>query len=231
MTRRPLSNQSVYLLVLGIALAVAMLPVLWPQLDLAAAAFFQHAEPPFEPRHWLWVEPVNLYVPNIFRGLFFLFLAAWLVIALMRWRRASIHMAYIAIALALGPGLATWTVKELTSRARPFDVVEFGGDRHFAPALVTARECSNNCAFTSGHIACGFFLVSMMLPFPRRRWLWIGAGLLAGGLISLSRMAVGAHWLSDALWVLPLTLLASGVAWEVQGYLFKCRPRHAQTRA
>lgn len=150
-------------------------------------------------------------------------IAAWIVLSLLRRsRRAGIALAFVGISLTLGPGLSTWAVKEHTLRARPFDVVEFGGKRQFTPALEQAAgQCSDNCAFTSGHVACGFFFVSLMLLDPRRRWRWIATGLLAGSLVSLARMSVGAHWLSDALWALPITLIASGLVWVILSYFYK----------
>ncbi len=222
MTRPALRNRTVFLLVLGASLAVGLLPVLWPQLDIAVAGYFLQDKPPVDPAQWLWVEWVNEYTPDIFRGLAMFCIAAWIVVSLLRRsRRAGIALAFVGISLLLGPGFSTWAVKEHTLRARPFDVVQFGGDRQFTPALTQARQCTDNCAFTSGHVACGFFFVSLMLLDPRRRWRWIAAGLVAGSLVGVARMSVGAHWLSDALWALPITLLASGLVWTVLSYLYK----------
>ena len=227
MTRPALRNRTVFLLVLGASLIAAMLPVLWPQIDIAVAGYFLQPEPPVDPSRWPWgwIYYVNEYTPDIFRGLSMLFIAAWIVVSLLRrWRRAGLALAFVGISLMLGPGFVTWTVKEHTLRARPFDVVEFGGSRQFTPALTQAQQCTDNCAFTSGHVACGFFFVSLMLLDPRRRWRWIVTGLLAGSLVALARIAVGAHWLSDALWALPITLVSSAVVWVVLNFFYKYGP-------
>ena len=224
MTRPALRNRTVFLLVLGASLVAAMLPVVWPQLDIAVAGFFLQPVPPVDPSQWPWgwIYYVNEYLPDIFRGLSMLFIAAWIVVSLLRrWRRAGLALAFVGISLMLGPGFATWAVKEHHLRARPFDVVEFGGSRQFTPALVQANQCTDNCAFTSGHVACGFFFVSLMLLDPRRRWRWIVTGLLAGALVALARMSVGAHWLSDALWALPITLVSSALVWVVLNFFYK----------
>jgi len=222
MSRPALRNRTVFLLVLGASLAAAMLPVLWPHLDIAVAAYFLQPAPPIDPSQWRWVFLVNEYTPDLFRGLAMTFIAAWIVISLLRrWRRAALALAFVGISLMLGPGFVTWAVKEHTLRARPFDVVEFGGNRQFTPALVPAEQCTDNCAFTSGHVACGFFFVSLMLLDPRRRWYWIATGLVAGSLIAVARMSVGAHWLSDALWALPITLIASALVWLVLNFFYK----------
>lgn len=222
MTKTPLSNRTVFLLLLGASLVVAMLPVLWPQLDIAVAAFFLQPEPPVNPAAWLWVELVNEYTPDTFRALAILCLAAWVVVSLLpRWRRRGLVLAFVGLSLLLGPGLATWAVKEHHLRARPFHVTEFGGDRQFTPALVQADQCTENCAFTSGHVACGFFFASLMLLQPRRRRLWIGTGVVAGVLVGVARVSVGAHWLSDALWAFPITLMASALVWLVLNALYR----------
>lgn len=216
------SSRTVFLTLLTASLAVAMLPVLWPQLDIAAAAYFLQPNPPINPAQWKWVELVNEYVPDIFRSLALLSLLGWILVSLLRRsRRAGIALAFVGISLLLGPGFVTWAVKEHTLRARPFDVVQFGGDRQFTPALTQAQQCTDNCAFTSGHVACGFFFASLMLLDPRRRGRWIAAGLVLGALVSVARMSVGAHWLSDALWALPITLATSGVVWAVLGFFYK----------
>jgi lipid A 4'-phosphatase len=223
------SSRTAFLALLTISLTVAMLPVLWPQLDIAAAAYFLQPSPPINPAQWKWVELVNEYVPDIFRTLALLSLLGWILVSLLRrWRRAGIALAFVGISLLLGPGFVTWAVKEHTLRARPFDVVEFGGDRQFTPALTQAQQCTDNCAFTSGHVACGFFFASLMLLDPRRRRRWIAAGLVLGGLVSVARMSVGAHWLSDALWALPITLTTSGLVWLVLSFFYKYGQRPGQ---
>ncbi|MDP3702235.1 MAG: phosphatase PAP2 family protein [Hylemonella sp.] len=222
MIRTALRNRTVFLLVLAASLAMSLLPVLWPQLDIAVAAYFLQPEPPVNPAQWMWVELVNEHVPNIFRALALLSITGWIIVSLLRRsRRAGIALAFVGISLLLGPGFVTWAVKEHTLRARPFDVVQFGGDRQFTPALEQAQQCTDNCAFTSGHVACGFFFVSLMLLDPRRRWRWIATGVVAGSLVGVARISVGAHWLSDALWALPITLLASGLVWVVLSYVYK----------
>ena len=227
----PLRNRTVFLLVLGFSLAAGMLPVLWPQLDIAVAAYFLQAQPPLAVARSTWVTWVNEYTPDLFRSLALLMLGAWVVLSLLRrWRRGAIALAFMGLSLMLGPGFATWAVKEHHLRARPFDVVEFGGTRQFTPALVQADQCSDNCAFVSGHVACGFFFASLMLLDPRRRWRWVATGVTAGLVIGLARMSVGAHWLSDVLWALPITLLVSAGVWTVLTFFYKhggaAPPRH-----
>jgi lipid A 4'-phosphatase len=66
-----------------------------------------------------------------------------------------------------------------------------------------------------------------MLLAPRKRWYWIGCGISSGLLIGVARMSVGAHWLSDVLWALPITLATSWLVWNVLTNLYKHSPDDA----
>ena len=217
---------SAYFAVLGGSLLVALIPVVWPSLDLSLSAFFMQAHPPIQPTQWLWVEWINEYTPDVFRITAILFLLAWIIASVVpRFRRHALSLAFVGFSIALGPGLATWALKDYTLRARPMDVVEFGGTRQFTPAFVQAKQCNDNCAFSSGHAACGFFFASLMLLYPRRRWRWVSLGVLAGLAVSFARVSVGAHWLSDVLWAVPLTLLTSGGVWWVLTQFYRPPPQ------
>jgi lipid A 4'-phosphatase len=66
-----------------------------------------------------------------------------------------------------------------------------------------------------------------MLLAPRKRWYWIGGGIAFGVVIGVARMSVGAHWLSDVLWALPITLATSWLVWNVLTNLYKHSPDEA----
>jgi lipid A 4'-phosphatase len=109
---------------------------------------------------------------------------------------------YLALALALGPGLlVNGILKEHWGRARPSQIIEFGGDKQFTPALVPARQCERNCSFTSGHAALGFSLVAVafLVPDRRRRRLAVATAIAAGSLFGLGRIVQGGHFLSDVV--------------------------------
>ena len=220
-------TSSAYFSVLGASLLMALIPIIWPGVDLAVSAYFMQAQPPINPAQWLWVDWVNEYTPDVFRTTAILFLLGWIIASVVpRFRRHALALAFVGFSIALGPGLATWALKEHTLRARPMDVVQFGGTRQFTPAFVQAKQCSDNCAFTSGHAACGFFLASLMLLNPRRRWCWVATGVVVGLAVSLARVSVGAHWLSDVLWAFPVTLLTSGLVWLVLTQIYRSLPQH-----
>ena len=211
-----------FLTCLGVSTVIALIPVAWPAVDLAVAAFFLQPDPPLLLAQSAWVAWVNEYTPDTFRAIALFLLALWILSLLVSaYRKRGMSLGFVGLSLLLGPGFATWAVKEHHLRARPFDVLQFGGDRLFTPALVQANQCIDNCAFVSGHVACGFFLASLMLIDARHRVGWLLAGLLAGLTIGLARMAVGAHWLSDVLWALPITLICSAFVWLALNWIYQ----------
>jgi lipid A 4'-phosphatase len=89
-------------------------------------------------------------------------------------------------------------LKDNFGRARPRDIEEFGGSKHFTPAFVISRECNTNCSFSSGDAAGGFFSLALVMALSRRRRM-LAAAAAFGALVSLSRVASGAHFFSDTV--------------------------------
>lgn len=216
------STWRIYWGLLAVSLAIALVPTLVPALDIAVSGYFLQANPPFLTKDWWWVHLINEYTPAVFRTLVVLCLVAWIVVSLRpRLRAWALPIAFVGLAIFMGPGLLVGGLKDLTLRARPFHVTEFGGERQFSPALKRTNQCDDNCAFVSGHTADGFFLAGLMLLDRRRRWTWAAVGVVSGLVIGFARISVGAHWLSDVLWALPVTLIASGLVWLFLSRIYK----------
>lgn len=135
------------------------------------------------------------------------------VIALLVWPRRRRVAIFVLLALALGPGLVVNGVfKDHWGRARPAQIVEFGGTKFLTPAFVPANQCPTNCSFPAGDPAVGFFLVSVALLVPgiaARRWAVVGA-VAAGVALGFVRLAQGGHFLSD---VVASGFLVTGLSW------------------
>ena len=199
-----------------VSVFLALLPTVWTALDLRVAALFLGPDAQNRVFKWWWVELINLYVPAAFRIMVFIAFGIWLWATLSsRKKQWRLPLAFVVLAGALGPGLVVNSgFKDNWQRARPYQVQEFGGTQQFTRAVVMTDQCSNNCSFVSGHVACGFFLASLMLVDRRRRVLWGAVGVASGLTIAFARIADGAHWLSDALWACPITLIASWLTWK-----------------
>lgn len=103
---------------------------------------------------------------------------------------------YIVLVLALAPGLiVNTTLKENWGRARPMDIVQFGGNKEFTPAFILSDQGGNS--FSSGHGAAAFSILGFALLLRGRKKLWITFALSYGVAVSFARVIGGGHFLSD----------------------------------
>jgi lipid A 4'-phosphatase len=201
----------VFATVTGLA---AIVFTLVPQIDLWVSGLFYRPDAGFFLGSWLPVRIVYRAVPIITYAT--LVFAVISVLAGLLGRPSLFGcngraVAYLVLALAIGPGfLANTVLKDHWGRARPSQVTEFGGTKNFTPALDPTVQCERNCSFVSGHAALGFYLVSFafLVPLPRRRTA-IAAALVLGSLFGLARLAQGGHFLSDVVFAGILVFASS----------------------
>ncbi|MBI5330281.1 MAG: phosphatase PAP2 family protein [Betaproteobacteria bacterium] len=183
---------------------LALLFLLFPEIDLAVAARFWSPEGGFSGSGSPLLAFVRKPLLDWAVGLALLASVggwAWshlcgAPVPLVRHRR---RLAFLALVLLIGPGLVVNTLfKDQWGRARPHQVQEFGGARDFTPAWVMSDQCQRNCSFVCGDASVGFALLAFGY-FGRHRRAWIGAGLAAGSLLGLMRIAQGGHFLSDVV--------------------------------
>jgi lipid A 4'-phosphatase len=196
----PLLALQVSALICGALAGIAF--VAFPSIDLTFSQLFYSGEGVFVGQS---LPSVSL-ARSAFAALFYVSIAATLAGLLITHSRARTwlqlafpHWLYLAICLAVGPGLvANVVLKDHFGRPRPKQVIEFGGSKAFSPALIPSRECASNCSFISGEAASTFlpfFAASAVLP--QAAPLLIALGMLCGVVSGLVRVAQGAHFLSD----------------------------------
>jgi lipid A 4'-phosphatase len=130
------------------------------------------------------------------------------VVALYLWNKVTKRnlwgvdgkrIAYLFLVLILGAGvIVNVALKDNFGRARPRDIVEFGGAGHYTPPFVMSGECTKNCSFSSGEAAGGFFSLALALALSRRRRVF-AAAVGVGAVVSFCRIASGAHFFSDTV--------------------------------
>src|SRR5262245_20961434 len=189
-------------LALGVLAELACL--VSPDVDLIVSAAFHIGNGTFSGQSSAWVKMLR----NLFLGLFYLTIAAALVgLLVTRYRsRAWLHLEFsqwlfLAVCIAVGPGLVANVIfKDHWGRARPKQVIEFGGAKVFTPPLMPTDQCTNNCSFVSGEAASifmPFYAAALLLPQ------WAGVALISGTLLGLAaglvRISQGAHFLSDVI--------------------------------
>ena len=200
-----------------------LVPVVWARADLLVSGVF------YDPmRGFFWADTPLLSALHLVAydgarvlGIAFILLAS---ISFYLRRKRSVTATegwllpktwvFLLLALVVAPGLiANVALKDHWGRARPREIVEFGGKAEFSPALVPHFEKAHaNGSFVSGDGAFGFFLPAFAYVAPRRsacRFFW--GGLLAGCVFGAVRIMMGAHFFSDVVYA-AFTMLA-GVAW------------------
>ncbi len=175
---------------------------IWPSIDISTSRFFYDPARGFYLGDGWWARffyhLLGLKALTLIAAFGLLLAGAFFLRhngRLWRWR-----IVYLFLVLLAGPGLlVNALLKDHWGRARPHQIVEFGGTARFTPALVPSRECARNCSFASGHAALGFYPVSLGFVFPGRRRQWLAAGLGLGGIGGYFRIVQGAHFLSDVV--------------------------------
>jgi lipid A 4'-phosphatase len=124
---------------------------------------------------------------------------------------------YIVLCIAVGAGFVANTIfKDQWGRARPSQIVEFGGTKKFTPPLTRSDQCARNCSFVSGEASSIFaigFAIALLAEASRRRRL-ILAAIAAGGFAGLLRIGGGGHFLSDVFFAgIFMAFVARGLYW------------------
>ena len=131
---------------------------------------------------------------------------------LVRLRSQRIAAGFLLLAMAVGPGLiVNFGFKGHFGRPLPFQVERYGGpyayQKVWVPSFIDGAE-----SFPSGDASVGAFLAMPAFVLWRRRrrlaWYFLALGLSIWGAMSVSRMAMGAHWASDVLWSAGFVYLA-----------------------
>jgi lipid A 4'-phosphatase len=138
-----------------------------------------------------------------------------------KWRRGAMAMV---LTLVIGAGLITnLGLKGYWGRPRPKQIKEFGGHHSYRPFWRPNfhTRCDPQRSFPSGHVAMGFYFLSLWLvgkryriPLLKHMGLFFVA-FLGGGLM-LTRVAQGGHFFSDVVFS-PILMwyVAKGIDWWV----------------
>ncbi len=140
-------------------------------------------------------------------------------------RRLRLYGAYILLCVMIGPGLIiNLALKDHWGRARPRQLVEFGGSSEYSQPLVPFHASGKS--FPCGHCSVGYL-------YGLGWWVWrrshprgaaasLIVGLIIGTLLGIGRMTDGGHYLSDAVWS---ALIAFGIAHVLYYYVLRIPAR------
>lgn len=220
-----LLSQRVILNLVLLFLVLSTVFYFFPQIDLAVSGYFWRQGTGFfvadwPPFRWLYVLFAQISVPYAVVLLAYL-LVSYLPLRISPFNRSHVLVRYrrdalfLFLVLVMGTILVEVVFKLGWGRARPRDILEFGGNLRFTAAWVFSDQCYANCSFMSGHAAIGFYF--MVVAWLKRKPLWILPGLILGLALALTRIAQGGHFISDVIlpffvvifiahWIAPYTL-------------------------
>ena len=210
-------------ILLGLIFVVFFIWTRDPNLDLRLSAAF------FENGHFIGtksrlVQTLRTQFWNLSLVLAWLSLGAVLVGYLLRWQILGVSRRDWNIILwgfLLGPGLVVNAIfKTFSGRARPRDVLQFGGDQFFTPIGHIANQCARDCSFVSGEVSgttAACIALWMILSSHGHRLSYeveaLARGVILGifGFVFWQRVASGGHFVSDALLAALFTALIMAI--------------------
>lgn len=189
-------------LFLFVSLALAVLFLAWPALDIWFSGLFWTPEKDF-----FWKKAV--LVKGVYRSVELVSMVSgvgllvWgLVMAILPGFRRKQRIRFVLfglLLLAMGPGLVVnFVFKDHWGRARPTNVEALGGNLTFTPAFVLSDQCDRNCSFASGHASAAAWLLCMAL-FRGKKRRWVYPSALYFAVVGLGRIVQGGHFLSDVI--------------------------------
>jgi lipid A 4'-phosphatase len=200
-----------------ISSAVFMCAVLFynfPEIDLWFSGLFYDPELGF----FLGANIIVLLIYKAAPSLVLIFVVAIAYKALRTlWWVRSVHpkyylpVIYVTLVCVLGPGYVIHeVVKDHFGRARPTEIIEFGGHSYFTPAFAISDQCMEGCSFVSGHSAVGYMIYAIaFLYHGRRRVYWQVVATFTGSIIGIARVMQGSHFLSDVVFSGVLVFLTA----------------------
>ena len=198
----------------------------YPNVDMSVTTFFYSPEGHFSMRAELWVRTIRrsiiyalvvFYVVALFAGLH-----SWkkmIPVLRLSWDK----WLYLGFSAMLGTVmLINVLLKGNWGRARPQDVIEFGGAAEFTPFWEWADQCRDNCSFASGEVAgvATVFFSLALLVGGKSRWALFIAGLVLSAGTAVLRVMMGSHFLSDTIMAIGLMAITTGVSYAIL-YLVK----------
>ena len=206
-------------LALIITIGCSILFIALPEIDLLFASLFFEGENNFLLRNSLihsfmdaWVRPSIKYLVIILAAL-----TALSILSNGQYIGWSIrNIIFIALTFSLGPGLiVNGVLKEFIGRARPKNIIEFGGDKIFSPAYFPSDQCAHNCSFVSGDASVGFSL--LVFYFITKKNIFCYFALFSGIILGFIRIIAGGHFFSDIIFsqiVVTTSIFASFVLYK-----------------
>jgi lipid A 4'-phosphatase len=194
-------NSRKFILTIIIAIISAIL-IIYPQIDLQIQQLFWDNNSGFFLKNNQYVIAIYKLIPKLTMAftisIFMLWIILWIIYKKF-WDSKRKKMLYLLLCLLIGPGLFVNTIfKDNFGRARPSQIMEFGGEKSFSRAFSITSNCLKNCSFVSGHASVGFYFsaISFITAGIISSLFFYGA-IILGLIIGMVRISQGGHFFSD----------------------------------
>jgi len=191
---------------------LSLILVIFPSFDIQISELFYSKEFGFKYEEQYAVVLFYKAVP-ILTKTFVLVCTLYLLYILIKFKNLKKALSswafFLIISSIIAPGITVNSLlKDNFGRARPREIVEFGGTKEFSRAFAISDQCPKNCSFSSGHAAMGYSFSSIAyvagsLYFAR---IYI-TSIFFGSIVGLSRIMMGGHFASDVIISAFLVLL------------------------
>ena len=181
-------------IVIALFLSLILIFSCYPIIDIYIANCFHTSI------GWVFNNEWAMFVKHTIKALALIMSIIIVLLALstffISWR---IHHAkkirFLTLAILIGPGLLINAgLKNHWGRARPGQIIQFGGQSSYTIPLQPTNQCKKNCSFVSGHAAVGYSLI-FIGAITGSRLIWLSIGITTGLMIGLLRMMQGGHFL------------------------------------
>jgi lipid A 4'-phosphatase len=191
---------------------LSLIFVIFPTLDIAISDLFYLPGGGFEYKDHAIITLFYEAIPILTKSLVIICIT-YLLSILVRFKNfkkmISSWAFFLVISAAIAPGLTVnLLLKDHFGRARPREIVEFGGNKNFSRPFVISDQCDTNCSFSSGHAAMGYYFSSIAYVASHLYFTRIYlASIFFGSIVGLSRIIMGGHFASDVIISAFLVLL------------------------
>lgn len=228
------SRPRIPLLIAALALIPIALFTLWPEFDLQVSSYFYDEA---TARFPLYENKILRFASKISVPVILLFIMTATVLAVYGILRkhtvlglTKARYIYLMVLLLVAPLITVLVFKNTWSRARPMEVVQFGGEVAFTPYYEPTDQCAEDCSFISGHTSRGFYFLGVvfLLQAWQSRWrrpvqLLLGAYAVQAGVL---RVITGQHWSTDVLFA---AIIVTTIAWQFYRLLRRYEQRNPQS--
>lgn len=193
-------------------LSLFLLIVFSPMIDIAISQYFYDGESFYLKNLW-FLEALHKGIPEFLVGLAMFIFGIWGLGILNEhkfiWGINTRVMLLTTGSMFLGPILLVNGIfKSFWGRARPEDIINFGGDKIFTPPMAISNQCDWDCSFMSGHTSIGFWTISLALLAPAKYrngalFVALAFGILSG----VVRIVQGMHFFSDVFFAAVFTMI------------------------